>query len=90
MTYNHHAAYELMEVRTSEGLRPLHRTGAAPEGTVEAVRREAREVFTKAFGPDGEEKRNRLIALQKQFRKAWDDNGASRRDLDSFLDYLRD
>lgn len=88
MTYYHDAAYELIEVRTEHGLRPLHRTGKAPQGTVEAVKREARDVLTKAFGPDGDEKRVRAVRLQKRFHQAWNENGSSKRDMDSFMDCL--
>lgn len=89
MTYKHHAAYELMEVRLGDGLRPLHRTGKQPEGTLESVRREANEVLAKAFGPDGEEKRVNMIRLKERFEQAWSENGSAKRELDDFLESLK-
>lgn len=77
MTHKHDAAYELMEVRLGNGLRPLYRTGKQPEGTLESVRREANEVLAKAFGPDGEEKRANMIRLKERFEQAWSENGSA-------------
>ena len=45
--------YELLEVRTGHGLKPIYRTGYTPKGTIEAIQAEARDVLTKAFGADG-------------------------------------
>ena len=42
--------YELLEVRSGHGLKPIHRTGYTPKGTVEALQAEVREVLAKAFG----------------------------------------
>ncbi|KAI0630403.1 UDP-Glycosyltransferase/glycogen phosphorylase [Trametes polyzona] len=82
------AAYELLEVRTGDGLRPVFRTGRAPAGTLDAVRAEARDVLARAFGEDGARKRARLRALKARLDKAWEDGGASRRDVEAFLDSL--
>ena len=41
ITENLDIAYELLEVRTGPGLKPVHRTGKAPVGTLDAVRAEA-------------------------------------------------
>ncbi|KAI5115021.1 hypothetical protein M0805_006072, partial [Coniferiporia weirii] len=72
----HNAGYELLEVRTGNGLRPLHRLdGCAPEGTIAAVRREAAEVFTKARGEDGAEKRANAQRLAKAFAQYWEEGG---------------
>ena len=52
----HRTGYELLEVRTGNGLKPILRTGYTPVGTVDAVRAEARDVLRRAFGEDGRER----------------------------------
>ena len=80
--------YELLEVRTGEGLKPIYRTGYAPKGTVDAVKAEVRDVFKKAFGEDGAKKRARLEAVRKGVRGEWEEGGSSLRDVSAFLDSL--
>ncbi|KAH9895030.1 UDP-Glycosyltransferase/glycogen phosphorylase [Cubamyces lactineus] len=89
MTENFDAAYELIEVRTGDGTKPIFRNGRKPVGTIEAVKAEARDVLTKAFGEDGVKKRERLLRLQQEVLSEWDEGGASRRDFMAFLDSLR-
>ena len=44
-------AYELFELRSGSGLRPIHRLGdRAPEGTVESARREFSEILASTRG----------------------------------------
>ncbi|KAI9064122.1 glycosyltransferase family 1 protein [Trametes sanguinea] len=81
-------AYELIEVRNGAGLGPIHRTGRKPDGSIEAVQAEIRDVLGRAFGPDGEEKRMRLDALRTKLRAAWAEGGAARKDMETFLDSL--
>ncbi len=57
-------------------------------GTIEALKAEAREVLSKAFGEDGAKKRERLQALRKAVNSEWEDGGASKRDMLAFLDSL--
>ena len=80
--------YELVEVRSGLGLKPIYRTGRAPVATVEAIRSEANEVLSKAFGEDGEKKRAKLAELSKLVRGEWEDGGASLRDVTHFLETL--
>ena len=80
--------YELLEVRTGNGLKPIYRTGYAPNGTVDAVKAEARDVFKKAFGEDGAKKRARLEAVRRGVTGEWEEGGASLRDVSAFLDSL--
>ncbi|OBZ67123.1 Anthocyanidin 3-O-glucosyltransferase [Grifola frondosa] len=75
LTHNLDAAYELIEVRTGKGLLPILRTGYTPIGTPEAVRNEAKDVLTKAFGEDGERKRAKLQALKKALAESWAEDG---------------
>ncbi|KAI0769608.1 hypothetical protein BD413DRAFT_75834 [Trametes elegans] len=56
-------AYELTEVRSGRGLKPSYRNGNQPRRTVDALRDEARDVLTRAFGEDGAENRGRLLQL---------------------------
>ena len=80
--------YELLEVRTGNGLKPIYRTGYAPKGTVDAVKAEVRDVFKKAFGEDGAKKRARLEAVRRGVTGEWEEGGASLRDVSAFLDSL--
>ncbi|KAI0745368.1 UDP-Glycosyltransferase/glycogen phosphorylase [Earliella scabrosa] len=88
ITDNLQIGYELLEVRTGDGLKPIYRTGYTPKGTVEAVKAEAREVLTKAFGEDGAKKRAKLEELRKKVISEWEDGGSSKRDVTAFLDSL--
>ena len=87
-TEQHQIAYELLEVRTGNGLKPICRTGYTPIGTVDAVREEAMDVLTKAFGDDGKAKRERLQVLRKAMLEEWEEGGSSRRDVIAFLNTL--
>ena len=88
MTDNLQIAYELLEVRSGDGLKPIYRTGYTPKGTVEAVKAEARESFAKAFGEDGAQKRARLQELRNKVTSEWEDGGSSKRDVGALLDSL--
>ena len=83
-----HAAYELIEVRTGLGLKTILRSGRTPAGTLDAIQAEAREVLTKAFGPDGATKRAILAKLQRAVLGEWSEDGASRADVIAFLEGL--
>ena len=85
-TEQHKVGYELLEVRTGAGLKPILRTGFTPTGTLDAVRAEARDALGKAFGEDGKEKRRNMEALQGKVLAEWDEGGAARRDAEAFLD----
>ncbi|TBU37221.1 UDP-Glycosyltransferase/glycogen phosphorylase [Dichomitus squalens] len=80
--------YELLEVRTGNGLKPIYRTGYTPKGTIEAVKAEVRDVLQKAFGEDGAKKRARLEELRKAVNGEWEDGGLSRKEATEFLDSL--
>ena len=82
------AGYELLEVRTGHGLRPIYRNGKTPSGTLEAVRAEAEDVLRRAFGEEGKAKRDRLLAVKERLDAAWEEGGASRRDAEAFLDAI--
>ncbi|EIN06349.1 hypothetical protein PUNSTDRAFT_137124 [Punctularia strigosozonata HHB-11173 SS5] len=68
--------YELLEVRSGEmGLKTVYRTGKAPDGTVDAVRREAKNTLELARGPDGVIKRQNAQKIKQQLAEAWAEHG---------------
>lgn len=77
-------AYELFETRLGGGVRPLLR-GVHPEGTLEAIEKEARSVFNKARGLDGAQKRKNIQTLSKKVNAAWGEHGEARKELRRFL-----
>ena len=81
-------AYEVFNGRTGPGLRPIHRLGKAPEGTLDALREEAREILCKAFGEDGRRKRESLHALQRKVLEARSAQGSSTRQVQVLLESL--
>ena len=92
MEENLKIAYELLEVRSGLGLQPLYRGGAnkRPEGTLDAVRREAREVLERAFGEDGRTKRENVRRLNVKIGAAWEKEeevggGSAWRNLEAFV-----
>ncbi|KAF8575272.1 glycosyltransferase family 1 protein [Ramaria rubella] len=84
LTLDLDAAFELIEVRTGQGLRPLYR-GVTPKGTVEAVAAEARDIIQRARGPEGTRKRKNAETLRANLRADWEDEGTALRDLRRFL-----
>ena len=80
--------YELIEVRSGNGLKPICRNGRVPAGTTDAVKAELRDVLGKAFGEDGEKMRARLAQVRKTVLGEWEDGGASKGDMVAFLDNL--
>ncbi|OCH88676.1 UDP-Glycosyltransferase/glycogen phosphorylase [Obba rivulosa] len=88
LTANLDVAYELLEVRSGNGLKPIFRLGKTPVGTIEAARAEAREVLDRAFGEDGAKKRENAQKMKEAIKRCWDASGTSTTDLVSFLDSL--
>ena len=84
----HDVAYELTEVRTGNGLKPILRTGKAPTATLEAVRAEANEILDKAFGEDGARKRANIQKLKGIISEAWSDGGPATVEMTRLLDTL--
>ncbi|KAL1942712.1 hypothetical protein VTO73DRAFT_4952 [Trametes versicolor] len=81
--------YELIEVRTGPaGLHTIYRNGRTPVATIEAIKEEVRDVLAKAYGPDGAEKRERLVALTHAVTHEWEEGGGALRDVKAFLDTL--
>ena len=84
LTLNLDVAFELTEVRTGVGLKPLHR-GVQPTGTIEAVTAEARSVLQMARGPEGERKRRNAESMQDEWKKEWQEGGDALKNLRKFL-----
>ncbi|KAJ3554961.1 hypothetical protein NM688_g2831 [Phlebia brevispora] len=88
LTENLDVAYELFEVRTGHGLKPICRTGRTPKGTLDAVRQEANQVLDLAFGEDGKEKQAKIKKLQGRFAQAWEEQGPAQLALERFIDNI--
>ena len=84
LTLNLDVAFEIFEVRTGPGLRPLHR-GVRPTGTIEAITAEARNVLERARGPEGERKRRNAQAMRHKWKKEWEEGGDALINLRKFL-----
>ncbi|KAI5116763.1 hypothetical protein M0805_004980 [Coniferiporia weirii] len=81
-------SYELFEVRTGTyGLRPVHRLGRAPVGTLEALREETRDVMARAFGADGREKRRNAERIRDEISGSWKEDGYCWKEIRGLLDF---
>ena len=88
LTENHDVAYELLEVRTGNGLKPIYRNGETPAGTLDAIREEAQEILLKAFGEDGIRKRTNMRNLKEKVEAAWKKGGPADTEMQNLLDSL--
>ena len=78
----HNAGYELLEVRSGLGLKPIHRLGGkSPQGTLESAKAEFIDLFAKARGEDGKAKREKAQWFKEQFEKTWEEGGYSANEL---------
>ena len=84
ITLNLDIAFEMIEVRTGPGLKPLHR-GGRPTGTIEAVISEVRSVLQRARGPEGDRKRRNAESMGEKWKKEWEEGGDARMNLKKFL-----
>ncbi|KAK7472007.1 hypothetical protein VKT23_000114 [Stygiomarasmius scandens] len=91
VTFNHKAGFELIEVRTGEyGTRKPYRFKDAdskdlPTFTVEAVRREIRDLLGKLKGDEGLMVRKNFEEMSKEFSSGWDEGGEARESVELFL-----
>ena len=87
LSCNLKVAFELVEVRIrSDGLKPMLRNGRVPKGTREAVGEEFRQIIDACRGEQGEELRRNAKEVQRKFKKAWEDGGEAKRELNAFLE----
>lgn len=86
ISWTHEIGYELFEIRSGYGLLPIARLGnRIPTATVESVRSEFGDVLTKAFGEDGEKRRQNLLKLREKITEDWREGGASWKQLDRII-----
>ena len=85
VTENLRAGFELFQVRSGEGLKPLHRNGLTPTGSREAVGIEVRETIDLCRGEKGQEIRSNAEKLKIKFAKAWEEDGAARQEIRKIL-----
>ncbi|KAK7464301.1 hypothetical protein VKT23_006469 [Stygiomarasmius scandens] len=91
VVFVHKAGLELLEVRSGEhGTRKLYRFKDAdpkdlPTFTVEAVRREIRDVLNKLKGDEGLMMRKNFEKMSKEFLSGWDKGGEARDSVERFL-----
>ncbi|KJA21667.1 glycosyltransferase family 1 protein [Hypholoma sublateritium FD-334 SS-4] len=82
-------AFELVEVRTGHGLKPLHRLGGRkPEGTRTAVGCEIREVIDDMRGDAGKELRRNAEAVKTEMQKSWAEGGTAKKELTLLLEKM--
>lgn len=88
MTASHHAAFELISVRTGGGARQPYRLRDEDpvDFSVEGVGREVRELLRKLEGQEGQEIRTNAQALGAAVAKSWsEESGEATTELESFL-----
>ena len=86
LTENLNVAFELLQVRTGEGLKPLARNGVVAEGTREAVGIEIRRTIDLCRSEKGQEMRNNAEQVKVRFAQTWEKNGRARQEIRKFLD----
>jgi hypothetical protein len=85
LTENLNVAFELFQVRTGKGLKPLARNGIAAEGTREAVGVETRQTINLCRSEKGQEKRNNAENLKAKFMQTWEEDGMAMQEIRKFL-----
>ena len=88
ITENLNVAFELFQVRTGDGLKPMHRNGLTPQGTREAVGIEIRQTIDLCRSKKGQEMRNDAEKFRVKFSKAWEEDGIARQEIRKFLHSL--
>ncbi|GJJ16167.1 hypothetical protein Clacol_010447 [Clathrus columnatus] len=79
-------AFELIEVRSGLGLKPMYR-GCQPKGTMEALQEEVRTVLQEAFhGKEGLRKRKNIQELREKIKDGLKENGDTTKDLMRFIE----
>ncbi|KAJ7726853.1 hypothetical protein DFH07DRAFT_235594 [Mycena maculata] len=84
VTQNLNVAFHLIEIRTGQGLKPLH-SGRVPVGTRAAVGAEFRRTIDECRGKVGIEKRQSVGRIRDELDKAWSDGGSSQLAMRAFL-----
>lgn len=85
----HNLGYELFEIRSGYGTRPIARLGNySPIATVESVRKEFNDVLTKAFGEDGKQKRDNVRRFREALADGWKPGGASWKEINKIAEVI--
>ena len=85
LTENLNEAFELFQVRTGGGLKPVARNGIVAEGTREAVGIEIRQTIDLSRSEKGQEMRSNAQQLKVKFAQTWEENGMVRQEIRQFL-----
>ncbi|KAL5530853.1 hypothetical protein ACEPAF_7111 [Sanghuangporus sanghuang] len=81
--------YELFEMRSWHGLKPICRLGdRQPEGTKDAFRCEFKHVLEKAAGEDGKVKRANAQRLREKVIETWEPDGEAWGEIKRIIDIL--
>ena len=78
-------AFELLQVRTGDGLKALARNGFAAEGTREAVGIEIRQTIDLCRSEKGQKMRSNAEQLKVKFAQTWEEDGIARQEIRKFL-----
>ncbi len=83
-------SFELVEVRSGDGLKPIHRLGdQTPKGTQAAMAAEIRTVLSSAFGEVGAQMRTKAEDIQNELKTSWDEDGTASKELQAFVAKFR-
>ena len=85
ITENLHAGFELFQVRSGKGLKPIYRNGLTPVGSREAVGIEVRQTIDLCRSEKGREVRRNAEKLKVKFAKAWEEDGVASQEIRKFL-----
>ena len=85
VTENLHAGFELFQVRSGEGLKPIYRNGLTPSGSREAVGIEVRKTIDLCRSDKGQETRSNAEKLKVKFAREWEEDGFARQEIRKFL-----
>ena len=86
VTENLQAGFELFQVRSGEGLKPIYRNGLTPAGSREAVGIEVRQIIDLCRSEKGQEIRSNAEKLKVKFAEAWEEDGVAIHAIRHFLD----
>ena len=86
ITENLHAGFELFQVRSGQGVKPIYRNGLTPAGSREAVGIEVGHTIDLCRSEKGQEVRGNAEQLKVKFVKAWEEDGDARQEILNFLD----
>ena len=78
-------AFELFQVRTGDGLKPIARNGLTAKGTREAVGIEIRQTIDLSRSEKGQEMRRNAEQFKVKFAQTWEEDGMSRKEIRKFL-----